>query len=138
MHSPGYHKKRYLELKAKGHVFPKKILKQATCHPERLAVAKDLCTECYANQDKYRDRVLQNRYGITLQQYTTLLEKQGGLCAICGKEDLIRLCVDHDHKTGIVRGLLCGNCNQGLGKFKDSLELLIQAIDYLEGNYAKS
>lgn len=128
-----YYKQRYLRLKASGHVFPKKRKKLATCHPDRMSVAKGLCSECYANQDKYRDTVLQNKYGITLREYVLLLEKQNGVCAICGNEGLNRLAVDHCHKTGVVRGLLCAQCNHGLGNFKDDPKLLISAIDYLGG-----
>lgn len=72
-------------------------------------------------------------YGITLQEYETLLEAQGGVCAICGKECVTfeNLAVDHDHATGAVRGLLCNNCNHGIGKFKDDPALLKAAADYV-------
>lgn len=59
------------------------------------------------------------------------LEKQKS-CAICGKPPRARLQIDHNHKTGKYRGLLCDNCNIGLGHFKDSPELLRKAIDYLK------
>ncbi len=70
----------------------------------------------------------------------SLLESQGGVCAICKKEEQIidkgggtqRLSVDHDHDTGKIRGLLCNDCNVGLGRFKDNLELLRSAVAYLE------
>ena len=63
-----------------------------------------------------------------------MFDKQGGVCEICkqmcptGK----RLAVDHCHKTNNVRGLLCSECNTGLGKFRDNTELLLKAINYLE------
>jgi len=76
-------------------------------------------------------------YGITIQEYDSLYAKQNEGCAICqsptgsnGK----RLAVDHDHQTGEVRGLLCDDCNTGLGKFKDNPNLLATAINYLKGN----
>lgn len=64
-----------------------------------------------------------------------LLEKQGYMCAICGR-DLSEAqprhsVVDHDHDTGVVRGVLCHNCNTGIGRFSDNVELLEKAIEYL-------
>ena len=56
---------------------------------------------------------------------------QGNLCAIC-QTKLEEKCLDHDHKTGKIRDLLCNNCNAGLGKFQDNPELLIKAADYLK------
>ena len=79
---------------------------------------------------------LRSRYGITEGEYTTMLEGQGGGCKICGSacETGRRLAVDHCHKSGKVRGLLCASCNIGLGKFKDSPELLASALKYLQEN----
>lgn len=75
------------------------------------------------------------RYGLTHAEYQRLLEKQGGGCAICRSNDphhwSRRFQVDHDHKTGAVRGLLCSGCNGGLGLFKDDLERLRAAIHYI-------
>ena len=88
--------------------------------------------------EKYRDQWqnwnLKRTYGITLEDYNKLLEEQGGVCKICGLKDQpgkFRLAVDHDHKTGAVRGILCNGCNGGLGLFKDSPTLLRRALDYL-------
>jgi len=54
-------------------------------------------------------------------------------CAICGNPGgKKRLCVDHDHVTGKIRGILCDNCNVGIGRLKDDIGLLYRAIDYLE------
>lgn len=64
--------------------------------------------------------------------YKELYEKQHGVCAICHKPSTIALAVDHDHATGIVRGLLCSNCNMGIGLLGDSIELLYSAIQYIE------
>jgi hypothetical protein len=61
-----------------------------------------------------------------------MLYKQGGKCGICGSvSNGKRLAIDHDHETGRVRGLLCQQCNTALGLFKDQVELLKKAIDYL-------
>ncbi|AGT14312.1 endonuclease VII [Mycobacterium phage Adzzy] len=73
-------------------------------------------------------------YGITPEEYWKIYEFQGGRCYICrranGKKK--RLSVDHDHKTGIVRGLLCTMCNKYiLGWARDCIEMLQRAIDYL-------
>lgn len=73
------------------------------------------------------------RFGLTINEYERLLVLQNGVCAICKQQCRTgrRLAVDHEHGTGIVRGLLCGNCNQGLGKFLDSPESLEIAARYL-------
>jgi hypothetical protein len=64
----------------------------------------------------YRWERIKQRYGLERHEYESLLKKQGGLCAICGGENNGKhLVVDHDHKTGKVRGLLCGGCNHALG-----------------------
>lgn len=76
---------------------------------------------------------LKRYYGLTPEGYQELLDRQGGGCAICtGDNGDHHLAVDHCHKTGQVRGLLCDNCNQALGKLKDSPTLLRAAIAYLE------
>lgn len=72
------------------------------------------------------------RYGITLEQYNEMFKKQDGKCAICLKTEDRRLAVDHCHKTGKVRQLLCTNCNQGLGQFFDDKDLLQKALNYLD------
>ena len=81
-----------------------------------------------------RRAYLLKRYGITLEQYSSLLEAQGGLCALCGEapfEGRI-MSVDHDHRTGVVRGILHNICNMGLGAFWDDPRRLRQAAEYLE------
>lgn len=85
------------------------------------------------NKDEWRDQNFKRKYGITLLQYNTMLSKQKGNCAICNNPcpSNKRLAVDHSHKTGIVRGLLCIHCNQALGHFKDDPALIKKAIDYL-------
>lgn len=80
------------------------------------------------------------RYGITIAEYERLRRKQGGKCAICGRRERQRdyrtkkrhrLAVDHDADTGKVRGLLCGGCNTGIGKFDHDRARLAEAIRYL-------
>ncbi len=94
-----------------------------------------------ANKDKHRRNqrksILKRKYGLTLQEYLAMYKSQGGRCAICGeaKESQLTtkevLHVDHCHKTGKTRGLLCTKCNKGLGLFTDSVENLNKAIIYL-------
>jgi|WetSurMetagenome_2_1015567.scaffolds.fasta_scaffold78746_3 hypothetical protein len=87
------------------------------------------CKECQretqakyreANRDKLRDRQLQARFGITVEEFNLILEGQGGRCAICRKPASVfstNLAVDHDHSSGMVRGILCSHCNlRVLGK----------------------
>jgi hypothetical protein len=78
---------------------------------------------------------LSHRYGISKEQYLELIIVQDNKCAICGKSpDKKRFAIDHDHETGIVRGLLCITCNVELGYFFDNKNLLLNAIQYLGGN----
>lgn len=71
------------------------------------------------------------RYGITIEDWDRMFIEQGGRCAVC-KETVDRLCVDHDHKTGRVRGLLCLTCNFAAGALKDSVLLAESLIQYLK------
>jgi hypothetical protein len=78
---------------------------------------------------------LRKRYNITPDRYNEILEEQGGVCFICkGKETSVysKLAVDHCHATMKIRGLLCSHCNKGLGNFRDKIELLEAAINYLK------
>lgn len=75
---------------------------------------------------------LKHLYGITIEQYEHMYLNQKGRCAICFK-NMDKLHVDHCHDTKKVRGLLCGNCNRGLGLFKDNFYYLDRASEYLVG-----
>lgn len=91
-----------------------------------------------------RDRhgyLLGLRYGITPETYDRLLEEQGGVCAICLRPPsretgagtrVLRLGVDHDHRTGRIRGLLCTSCNGALGRLGDTVESIKRVLAYLE------
>ena len=83
-----------------------------------------------------RDYAWQYRYGISPEQYYELYQKQGGKCKICGAEvfEGKYLCIDHNKETGEVRGLLCRECNVGLGMFKDSPDIIKKALKYLKEN----
>lgn len=91
-------------------------------------------------KEKQKKRSFKNnltKYGLTPEMYEQLLKDQKNSCAICGAESALRggkkynLFVDHCHSTGKVRGLLCHTCNAGLGYFRDSEDLLLQARKYL-------
>ncbi len=84
-----------------------------------------------ANSRKYK---LRAKYGITPEAYDSLLNEQKGVCAICERTspDGRRLHVDHCHETNRVRGLLCHDCNRGIGMFRDEKKLLKKAAEYLD------
>jgi len=87
------------------------------------------------NPTKAKNADLKRDFGIDIEQYESMVEAQGGLCAICGNCDpSFSLAVDHNHDTGKVRGLLCSNCNNGLGRFKDDPDRLRRAADYLNSH----
>ena len=83
------------------------------------------------NPGRKRDYRLRRTYGLTIGQYDKMLVQQGGRCAICTQTSSTALNVDHDHSTGAVRALLCGECNRGLGAFKDNRVTLQAALNYL-------
>ncbi len=88
-----------------------------------------------ANVDKIRDSELNTTYGISLKEYSELLIKQNNNCAICQTPQSklkTKLCIDHCHETGKVRGLLCHTCNRALGLLKDNTNILKEAIKYLD------
>jgi hypothetical protein len=79
--------------------------------------------------------MLKHRYSIDYDTYLKMYEDQKGKCKICGVDKELGgvsgLFVDHCHSTNKIRGLLCTNCNSGLGKFKDNKELFLRAIEYI-------
>jgi hypothetical protein len=98
-----------------------------------------------ANPDRvsfsHRSMHLRREYGITRREYDELLKAQNGVCAICKKPETRKshgkndpLSVDHNHDTGVVRGLLCGNCNRMIGLAFDDPETLRLAAEYLEAS----
>lgn len=88
------------------------------------------CLRRRTNPQKTRDTRLRSMYGLSLLDFQKLSKKQKDACAICYRK--VKLCVDHCHQTGIVRGLLCTRCNRLLGMIQDSVKELRSAIRYLQ------
>jgi hypothetical protein len=88
-----------------------------------------------ANKDRHADNNARRNYGIEHGGYDQLLAAQEGKCAICKTTEpgtnMGRFAIDHCHSSGAVRGLLCSNCNRGLGYFKDDPDRILRAISYL-------
>lgn len=105
---------------------------RSKCIPCHIEIS-NLSKARKSKQAKKQDWINQN-YGISNAEYNKLLLLQFGRCAICSTSQLdleTPLVVDHNHNTGNIRSLLCRDCNLGLGNFKDTVELLINAIKYL-------
>jgi hypothetical protein len=126
-------------------------------NPEKIKVIQKRSTERIKNnpgrleklrgwQKQYReenrkalsDGERKRRFGITPERYSELLKSQNGVCAICNQPEIATrlgkvkaLAVDHCHKSGKIRGLLCSDCNTGIGKLKDDPKVLLAAIQYL-------
>lgn len=107
--------------------------------------ARPRCRECCSkekrierrkNPEKHLSYKYKNKFGLTIEDFKILLCRQGNKCAICNRDHQYykKFCIDHDHETGMIRGILCWNCNVGLGHFKDSTENLKGALRYLSKN----
>lgn len=101
-------------------------------HSEQLA--EQALARYHANPEEQRRKSRKYLYGVSQEQYESLLQQQSGVCAICKLECKChpRLSVDHCHASDKIRGLLCHACNLGLGNFKDSPVLLLEALKYLQ------
>jgi hypothetical protein len=89
------------------------------------------CRKCCSFKNRFYN------YNITQNELLKLLKKQKHRCCICNNDISNRYAIDHNHKTNEIRGLLCLNCNSGLGKFKDRIDLLSKAVVFLyeRGSY---
>jgi len=121
--------KEYMKLYRERHKEKQKKYQQEykQQHKEKLRLYKEIW---YKNK---RGDKLYKTYGITLKEFYNMLELQDYCCSICNIifSDVIKPYVDHNHKTGKVRGLLCMNCNTGLGHFKDNYKNLVKAARYV-------
>ena len=107
---------------------------------ERYKLKPKPCYHKYYKQhiDEYRNRDFIRKYGITIDDYNKMFDKQHGLCAICSQPErykrrgvIIKLAVDHSHNSGCVRQLLCAACNNHLGWYE---KWKVQAESYLKGS----
>jgi hypothetical protein len=128
-------------------LFPKADPKTKSYNKYKNGI-KPWCKECYRTYNtKYMKKMrgegtkayshYYKKYGLTQEEVIQMHEERLGKCDICGCQTDHRydkLCVDHSHDTGKVRGLLCFSCNTALGNFKDNIENLKNAISYLEKN----
>lgn len=102
---------------------------------ERKSGTKRYHSNKHIASERYRTSILKCKYGLSRSDFDSLMECQDGKCAICHREPpKRRLMVDHDHFSGKVRGLLCTQCNTGIGMMKESPEILRSAIEYLCGS----
>lgn len=150
-----------------------KIEKPLDCFGKRsreraIRSLSSLCKQCDAHKqaafrqtDKYKEVLrkrkekqnkdksilkkynLKQNYGISIEDYDALFQKQNGACAICYKKEeklsdgRSSLGIDHCHKTGKIRGILCAHCNNILGRCNDDMEILSSALLYLKRNHTK-
>ncbi len=130
------------EMTATPNKYPQGYFKEKPCRHCGIIFKPNAPSHLYCSQScadsAFDNGYLKNTYGITKADHDLLYEEQGGVCKICKKEGFLssakhkkKLAVDHDHETGRVRGLLCHNCNRGLGLFQDDPEILKNAIEYL-------
>jgi hypothetical protein len=134
----GLCKTHYQRLLRHGHTkYPDRKKPPRECFIETCSnhvYAKDLCHQHYTKERKW------SVFGVDAPRYQQMLSEQCGVCAICQRPErapdkasgkIRDMAVDHDHDTGAVRGLLCSNCNRGLGLFNDDPRLLDAAKEYL-------
>jgi len=111
----------------------KNLSKSYYKHHEKNRTQKK--TYYYKHKDRDRELKLKRKFNLSLDEYDKMFQEQDGCCAICGihQSELKKaLCVDHNHKTEKIRGLLCSNCNLAIGILKHNTGILHNAILYLE------
>jgi len=121
-------KKNY-KLRNKGKIkeYNKKYISE---HKEQRRINKRVWRS--KNKDKVKNQKLRMAYKITLDDFNMMLGKQNNCCGICGEKFIGIPCVDHDHQTKEVRGLLCRKCNSGMGGLKDDPVLLFRALEWIK------
>ena len=117
----------------------RKSKQRARQNPEKAQRIRDYQKQ-YREENRrvLSDRERKRKFGITPERYAEMFNSQNGLCAICNQPETATrmgkvktLAVDHCHTTGIVRGLLCADCNTGIGKLKEDFDIFNSAIQYL-------
>lgn len=134
-----YNQEREKNPKTKRDAAKKKEYDLARYHTNSEAILAAASVKYWADPEKARRYQREHKkpgaylkpYGLTIEDYNRMFLEQRGACSICNKKEE-KLCVDHDHKTGKVRGLLCLKCNFGLGFLQDSKILLSSACKYLD------
>lgn len=105
---------------------------QPFCQPCASARRRASYRKTGGGKDMVYAKNLERNYGMTMEQYLAKVDQQNGQCAICGVAPEHRLHVDHNHRTGAVRDLLCRPCNYALGNAQDSLRIVRAMVTYLE------
>ena len=100
-------------------------------HPDKFK--KRMKTNKQTDKSKYLKRIYEigKKYDLSEEEYRILMDTHKGCCGICGKS-LEKPCVDHNHSTGFIRGLLCQPCNSAIGLLGDTLEDVLKAVTYLQ------
>lgn len=103
---------------------------------KRLAYQKDYQKKRLSSDSEHvRSIKVKSVYGLTKEEWLKLVKEHGGKCAICKNEE--KLQIDHCHQTKKVRGLLCARCNKAIGLFKDDIDRVISAVEYLKVSNGK-
>jgi hypothetical protein len=120
-----------------------RLARRLKLYPELREIKNQKHRDRYKIDPKFRQRCLdiskkcrrknhlKTKFGLTLDDVANMRKQQNNKCAICFVSFDETPCIDHNHTTGQVRGLICASCNLGLGKFKDNSMLLLQAAQYL-------
>lgn len=123
------------EFKTWEHFYPKKFKPSQPCRKTGTICRSCAIIRNHRRREKLevRQREYAGRYGLSHAEYLAFLAKQNYACAICYEKQSERLVlgVDHDHKTGKVRGLLCRLCNSAIGQFRDDIDRIMLAAKYL-------
>jgi len=127
-----YYEAHKEEIRKRNNILSKKYYQE---HLEEKKIYNNAYTKQYNKTHKEERRVYHKKYnigtyGLTSEEYEKILQQQEGKCAIC-KEIMDKPCIDHCHQTGKIRGILCVSCNHGLGNFRDSIDSLLTAAEYL-------
>lgn len=111
-----------------------RIKKYLNNNKERISKQRTLYTK--KNKEKLREKRLLRKFGLSIDEYNRMTLEQNNCCKICNRHaaesNFEKLSVDHNHKTGKVRGLLCNKCNAALGLFMDDATIINSALNYLK------